>query len=120
MAAHSPLRDACEEVADTLTEAGLYTSADPDRVGPRQAAVFPTGVEFDRMDPDTFTLTVDLYVLAGNRDSQPVAMDILWTSLATVRSIFEAPTAEAVTFETPARVKLPGLRIPLTLAVTKE
>lgn len=120
MAEHSPLRDACEEIADTLTVAGLPTNTNPDRVGPRQAAIFPTGITFDRLGGDEFTLTVDVYALANNRDTQPVVMDTLWSALAIVRRVYEAPEAEAVTFELPAGVQLPGLRIPLTLTVTKE
>lgn len=118
MAEHTPFRDAVEEVADQLTLAGLPTSADPDRVGPGQAAILPTGITFEGMGDD-FTMAVDLYVLANNRDRQPVVIDALWKALAIVRRVYEAPEAEAVTFETP-QARLPGLRIPLTLSVTKE
>lgn len=115
---HSPLRAALEEVAATLTRAGLHTSADPSKGKAGAAIIFPTAIRFVTLD--AFHLDAEVYALGNNRDGQLAVTDQLWTALAVVRDCFDVTEGEAVTFELSQGVKLPGLRIPLTLHITKE
>lgn len=103
-----------------LTDAGLACTADPAKVRAGQATLFPTTITYSTASREDFTLDLEVYVIANNRDSQLVVMDTLHAALTTVRTIFDAPSAEAVTFELPGSVQVPGLRIPLTLHITKE
>ena len=96
------------------------TVPDPAKVRAGAATVFPVSLTYDRFSRSDFDLDCEVYVLANNRDTALAVMDTLHSALSIVRDVYDAPTAEAVTFELPASVQVPGLRIPLTLHITKE
>lgn len=112
--------DALEQIVSELDAGGIIATADASKIQLPGALVVPGMVTFNRLDPDTYEATVDVYLLTADRGSLESLND-LQDLLQTFRQIFDVLEAEPLSLQVPNYPNpLPGLVISLNLEITKD
>ncbi len=108
-----------EQFAANLATVGLTGTSDPRKLPVPGVLIYPAGLDFDRLDPDTATVDVEVILVAKGLGT-PAALDQLEDSLGRVRQLWTVPAVEAVSVNLPNHSPdpLPGLRFTLTTQVT--
>lgn len=107
---------------DQLKAAGLNVAADPADVSLPGVIVYPNLVDYERLDADDYTLTLDLVMVASGGGRALDALDQLGGLLTQVRAILPVGECRAITVALPSQSvdPLPALQATITLSVSPE
>lgn len=108
-----------EQFETDLAGVGVKATSDPRRLALPGVLLYPTLIDFDRLDDNAATVPVDVLLIAKGLGT-PQALDQLEALLAKVRQLWTVPTVEMVTATLPSLAPdpLPAFRFTLTNQVT--
>lgn len=110
-----------EQFETDLAGVGVKATSDPRRLAVPGALLYPTLIDFDRLDADVATVPVEVLLIAKGLGT-PQALDQLEDLLTKVKQLWTVPTVETVTATLPNHSPdpLPAFRFTLTTQVTSN
>ncbi|PMQ21371.1 hypothetical protein [Glutamicibacter arilaitensis] len=111
--------DALQEIADTLSAAGVNATVEPDRLEVPGALVNPGVIEFDHLDKETYSATVEVYLVTSDRGAVETLND-LQHLLAKTKAVYGFSTATPATLSASNHSPdgLPALLLELPVTIT--
>lgn len=113
--------DALKDIVSQLDTGGINATTDLATLQLPGALVVPGTIQFDYLDPDNYSASVDIYLLTSDRGSIESLND-LQDLLVKFREVFSVQEAEPIALPAPnhGADPLPGLLLNLALTITKD
>lgn len=110
-----------EEIAAALSGVGVKATHDARKLPVPGVLLYPTGLDFDRLDANVATVEVEL-ILVAKGNAAPVALVELEGMLTSIRQLWPVNQVRAVNVNLPNHSPdpLPGFSFTLTTEVTTQ
>ncbi|PCC29794.1 hypothetical protein CIK76_05220 [Glutamicibacter sp. BW80] len=111
--------DALLDIASTITAAGIPATTEPAQLETPGALVAPGDLNFDHLDRDTYSATVELYLTTADRGSIETLND-LQELLEVIKGLYGFTTVTPVRLPAPNHSPdgLPALLIELAVTIS--